>query len=281
MTGQVSPLSSVAIVDTMTLHYVGLWLDFADQRGLPSFSVSDTVAGSPEVTRALQSIEQDGGHAANSLKKGFHTLSYLIRHQIQMEYCPVSTVELLSGKIRGQAILNASKEGISEQMWSRFRQEDVRRWTSNEELERIDSSVAGIFSKLDDLSLGISRTSPGQADAVMRMAEKVAGLVYVSTIDCVIYASALVAAADYIVTSDSYFRKLVNNIREPSGNERYLNARSKLTSFIKGENDEISLEIDLPKAFGLEADGTPRPNLLGTGHTGDGSRHSGDSASAV
>ena len=212
---QKSHLISVAVVDTMTIHYVGLWLAFAEQHDLPM--LPDTDSQSPDSTQILGQMEQKEKHTVNALKRGFHTLSFLTKHQIQMEYCPVSTLELLSGKIRGRAILNASQEAIPERMWSRFNEKQVHERISIGDLGQAKCNVASIFSKLEDLSGGISRTNPERTDDLLTTAEEVAGLVYVSTIDCVIYASALVAAADYIVTSDDYFKQLVNNIKDPRG----------------------------------------------------------------
>ena len=257
---QESPLISVAVVDTMTIHYVGLWLAFAEQHGLPLLPDTDTDSQSPDSTQILGQIEQKGER--NALKRGFHTLSFLTKHQIQMEYCPVSTLELLSGKIRGRAILNASQEAIPERMWSRFHEKQVHERISIRDLGQARCNVASIFSKLEDLSGGISRTNPERTDDLLTTAEEVAGLVYVSTIDCVIYASALVAAADYIVTSDNYFKQLVNNIKDPRGDALYQEAKAKLTTFIGGERDQLPIEINLPKAFELELNGRPNPNPM-------------------
>ena len=67
-------------------------------------------------------------------------------------------------------------------------------------------------------------------------------------IDSIIYASAVAAGADYLITADGYLKETANNIRN-SPDQRYEEIRRQFNDLIGEVILETSGEFALPHAF--------------------------------
>ena len=71
----------------------------------------------------------------------------------------------------------------------------------------------------------------GPMREVWDVAREIIGLLYVSIEDCIIFADALVTSATYLLTADSYLRKIVNRMHNP-GNKHDKNTRREISEHV-------------------------------------------------
>lgn len=211
----------VVFLDTNALHYLSLFIGFARDNG---FTVTDI--GHENLARRIDQ-EDEAGYKI-SLWSGHKIVAFVIRTDAQIEFSHVSMVELLSGRIKGAAILNLAKEGVPERMWSTISEIEIRE-RSESDLPGIKARVGELPSVLNEWNIVFGASSAkNEAIDVLELAMEVVGLVYMSAVDSIVYANAIAARADYLVTGDNYLRRTVNLIHNPSGSERYQQIKQAL-----------------------------------------------------
>lgn len=211
----------VVFLDTNAIHYLSLFIGFARDNG---FTVTDI--GHENLARRIDQ-EDEAGYKI-SLWSGHKIVAFVIRTDAQIEFSHVSMVELLSGRIKGAAILNLAKEGVPERMWSTISEIEIRE-RSESDLPGIKARVGELPSVLNEWNIVFGASSAkNEAIDVLELAMEVVGLVYMSAVDSIVYANAITARADYLVTGDNYLRRTVNLIHNPSGSERYQQIKQAL-----------------------------------------------------
>ena len=206
------PLRKVVFLDTNILHYVGLYVSRANERRLFPF---DGDAASAE--KQLSSIKE--GHLAKSLRKGLRVVTALRRDDVYVEYSTASELELLAGRAKGAAIQKAAAEGIPDRMWSNLGEKGIAERLLASDLTRIAGGVDRLGEMLQDAGIKATVSNTDRGRDVLAIAKEVTGLVYLSVIDSVIYAEAIAAQADQIISADEYLRKTVNRIKEDASPE--------------------------------------------------------------
>ena len=83
---------------------------------------------------------------------------------------------------------------------------------------------------------------------MFELAKDTAGLVYLESADNIIYANAIVAGADYVITKDGYLEKTINRIK--TGQHPYDEIRNRLRPLIARITLEAPDDITLPEAAG-------------------------------
>ena len=199
----------VVFLDTNALHYMHLYLTFASDENLYPFCPHDGSAD--EARQHLRTVAS--GNLRSSLSKGLEAIVDLSTTDSQVEYSPVSELELIAGRARGRAIVKTATEGIPDRMWTRFHGEEISSRLNTEDLVEIGANIASLSTLLDEAGVQATVSDPDRVSDVFDLAKRVGSLVYVGFADSVIYASALVAGADYLITFDDYLRKTVNRIR--------------------------------------------------------------------
>ena len=106
--------------------------------------------------------------------------------------------------------------------------------------------MEGLGPALERAGIPATVSDPDRTRDVLDLAKGIAGLVYLGMAASVIHASALVAGADYLITTDTYFRKTVNRIR--TGQEPYDEAKWKLRDRIAQTTLVRPVDIALPEA---------------------------------
>lgn len=222
----------VAFLDTNALHFMRLYLDYCKKEKLrPDLSSEIDVS---TIEKRLKEDKSDQTLKA-SIRKGMKTIEWLLSQGLQVEYSPVSELELISGLARGRALQAAAAEGIPDRMWGRVSDDDIQRRVTAEELESIGGRVKELPDELDEI--GISKLPPAEYRDVWELSKSLAEIIYLSPNDSVIYASALYVRAEYLITRDAYFKKMANKIRD-SEKPRFRGVRKQVQSIV----DKISLE---------------------------------------
>lgn len=218
---------TVLFLDTNSLHYLDLFIRFSEENDL----IGETNRGI--VGQRIDSLADED--YKEGIQCGCNIVHFALQEDALLECSPVSKIELLAGRVKGAVIANAAKEGIPDRMWSRIYEREIRDRSIAQDLKQIRTRVDDLGSVIDrwDVTLvygsGVSRTMD-----VLELASVVVGMVYMSTADSIVYASAIAAKADYFITGDSYLRETVNLIHNPSNRPRYLNVQGQLQALSDG-----------------------------------------------
>ena len=167
-----------------------------------------------------------------SLRKGHALVAFVLREDIQVEYSYFSMVELLCGRIRGAAVMGLAREGAPERMWRNISERQIYE-RSVRDLPSINARVEALPGALSDWNIVFGTRS--QSGDVLQLARHIVSLVYMSAADGVVYAEAVIARADYLVTDDAYLRETAELIRNPGRNGRFRNIGKELASLGYGE----------------------------------------------
>ena len=250
-------ISRVAFLDTNTLHYIRLYLSHAKKNNLYPFGSDQDIT---ELKPNLENVSDDV--LRNSFKRGMETIRFIadedrIEH---VEYAAVSELELFSGMAKGKALIKTAHDSPPHRMWNRIQEKYIQDRLSPADLDEVSSSVNGLTSLLGESAIAVRSDHKERTRDVLELAKGISSLVYMEPMDGVIYASALIAQADFLFTSDGYLRDTVNRIRD--GNDvRYREINQRLKERI----NQITLwpadEVMLASAHQITADGTPKPEL--------------------
>ena len=249
----------VAFLDTNTLHYIGLYLCHAKKNTLYPW-----IAGAR--TKDVDAARDNVGDFADdklkrSLKRGLETVHVLLIHNLQAQYSPASELELLAGKTRGEAILSAAKEGIPDRMWTHFYEDEVRSRLNLADMKAISETVQRLSVTLEDSGVAVKANVQDRKQDALYLAKEINGVVYMEPMDSIIYASSIVAGADYFVTADESLRKTINCIYDGGSDPSY----ERINKGLKKRVSAILLhdpdEIDLPRAFTVTPTGMLRPDV--------------------
>ena len=221
---ELSENRTVAYLDTNSLHYLDLFMGYVQESG---FSVDDI--GSEVLTRQLEQVGEIGYR--RSLQNGCRIISFVLQEDAQVEFSQVSKIELLCGRVRGAVIANAAKQGVPDRMWSRIGEQEIRDGSNESDLEKISRRIDDLGSMLEGSGIVIGVASEGQRVLdVLELAAVIVRHVYMSVTDSMVYASAIAARADLLITGDGYLFHTVNLIHNPSGRTRYEVVQKNLES---------------------------------------------------
>ena len=252
-------LRKVVFLDTNTLHYIGIYLEYAKEKGLFPMGSKDTAKEKEAAAENVNNLAEVA--VRKSLKRGLETVDFLSRQDVYVQFAPVSELELLTGRTRGKAIMSAAREGVPDRIWSRFREGEIRERVSLTELEEIKDGVYELTSMLEESGVAVKTGGRDQTSELLELAKGINGLVYLEPVDSIIYASSLVAQADYLLTADGYLKQTVNYICGPGSEPRYDEIRKKLQELISQIILGNPYDVELPSAYTVTAGGEVQPNF--------------------
>lgn len=219
-----SKIQEIAFWDTNTLHFVDVYLQHAKKKGF--FPYSD-----PTISQSKADVRSaTNDNVKRAYENGSAALAFCRKKDLRISYSPVSELELIVGRARGKALLTAAKENMPDRMWSRFRDEDINRRLTPADLAMTASRVDDLASRLRNLDINVIEGAESRVTETWALARKLLSVVYMSVNDALIYASALLERARYVVTFDAYLRKTIN--RCCRGNE---SVRDSITDVLGGE----------------------------------------------
>lgn len=228
----------VVFLDTNALHYVLLYLMYAEERSLYPFAPEEDAF--VEAEKHLDNVQETSLN--RGLQQGLNIVSSLSGSDMDVlvEYSPISELELIVGRARGKTTLKLAEEGVPERMWSKISEKEINSRLDIEDLINVKAGVDEIGKKLEKAGIQATSSDPERMRDVLELAKEIAGLVYLESADNVIYANAIVAGADYVITKDRYLKKTINRIR--TGQHPYDKVRNRL---LKDSDD-----VTLPEAQG-------------------------------
>lgn len=242
-------LRKVVFLDTNVLHYVGLYLSRAKDHGLFPFGGDDAAA-----EEYLEDMTE--ADLSTPLGKGLRVARSLLRDNPRVEYSTASELELLVGRARGKAIEKAAAERVPDRMWTRLGDKDIGERLLASDLTQIAEGVDRLGGMFQDAGIDATVSNSERGREVLAIAKEVLGLVYLSVIDSVIYAEAIAAQADQIISADDYLRKTVHRIKEDTSPE---GTRARLQRRVAVLLSRDPGSVTLP-------DAEPLPSKGGKGH---------------
>ena len=196
----------VAFLDTNVLHFMSLYLGRAKTRRLYPLE-GDIAAANVYLDTVTDKKLRE------SLTKGLDAVVYLSNGDFRVEYQLLSEFELMGGRARGRAIEKAAKEGIPDRMWGQFGDAEIGARLIPVDLADIRAEVDELVPALNHAGVDAAISDRRRTREVLDIARHVAGLVYMSVMDSIIYASALVAEADHLISYDTYLSATANRIK--------------------------------------------------------------------
>lgn len=251
-------LQKVAFLDTNTLHYIGLYLEYAKEKDLFPFGSEAMQGEKDDAIREVHSLAE--ADLRKSLKRGLQTFDFLLTQDVQVQYATVSELELLNGRTRGRAVMSAAKEGVPDRMWSRIRGEEIRERISLEDMAETKKGIDRLSLLLEESGVAVRAREGEQTRDALELAKSINGLVYVDAMDSIIYASALLARSDFLMTGDDYFKNTVNLIHHGNG-KRYEEINKRLKCLVSQITFETTDQVELPSAHSISVRGTAQPQL--------------------
>ena len=271
MTNRSMDTQHVAFVDTNILHYVKLYLQFAEKHDL--FPVKRRGDDRLQIAEAIERTEQESeDDLGRSLLNGLAFVHMARLGNVQIQFASISELELMTGRMRGRALLRAASEGLPDRMWNRFRAKEIRRRLSVGDARRIMRDVEDLSISLGEVGLSVHRQDGGDHAFVVEVAKAVAGAVYMDPVDCIVYSSSIVAQAEQLFTGDGYLRQTVNLIANFEDQGKYRDVRGWVVTRLRevmgwGEDSDVVL----PTGVGLNRIRKKLKNELrdDPGHLGD------------
>ena len=205
-------LRKVVFLDTNVLHYVGLYLSRAKEHRL--FPFGNDAAAAEDYLKTMTEVD-----LAGSLGKGMRVVRSLLRDNPRVEYSRASELELLVGRARGKAIEKAAAERVPDRMWTRLGDKNIGERLLASDLTKIAEGVDRLGGLFQDAGIEATVSNTERGRDVLAIAREVLGLAYLSVIDSVIYAEAIAAQADQIISADEFLRNTVHRIKEDTSPE--------------------------------------------------------------
>lgn len=262
----------VGFLDTNVLHFVSLYLQFARTNDL--FPLEQEDGGGERVRDAVRRTKEESERGwRESLQDGLGVVYRARKEQIQIRYASVSELELMAGRMRGRALLRAADEGLPERMWTKFREEEIRRRLSAADATAIMAEVDSVATDLKAAGVLVDPGDTRDTRCILELAKTVTGLIYLQPADCIIFSAALVAQADELYTTDGYLRGTVNRISNPQGSDQQ-EVKEQVTERLASLMGWAEKEVTLPTARKIRQFLPPVTKIAGS--TGDARLEAGD-----
>ena len=149
-------------------------------------------------------------------QKGVRALAFLRKKDARIQYSPISELELSAGRLKGKAVEALAKEQVPDRMWSNLVTNDrqVAARITQRNCRDIRSGIDKLVSRLGKVDIEVMKDNSGPIGEVWDIANGITGILYMTPADCIIFASALAASAEYLLTNDGYLREVVNRVRQ-------------------------------------------------------------------
>ena len=186
-----------------------------------------------QVSRALRQLakvltEKKDRRLLVGYQSGVRALAFLRLREARVQYSPVSELELSMTRTQGSALVAAAREQIPGRIWSKLvtSEEQVKLWVKSHDLHEIRRGIEGLVKRLKEVHIEVTESSERMRE-IWDVARGITGLLYLSVEDCIIFASALVVSAEYLLTVDGYLKTIVNTVHNPR-NKGDINVQEKL-----------------------------------------------------
>ena len=251
-------LRPTIFLDTNALHYISSYLRLARGKRLPPFESGKNYE---QVRVSLRrSVPQS---IADMLLRGAETLAFL-QQQVNEQDAVIYTsrfakAEVIYGVLEGQAHARMAREGLPYRMRQRagVLSELVSMYLRGQHYKQVIGEWDGFLTELHTQGAIQIEYAEDNTDfsQIAEVAEFIQSRIFIDVIDSWMYACALVMQAERIITFDSYFKRVINRLHNPSKDaQKWRRLRKDLLSKTKRllpEESENTGPLILPKVSSL------------------------------
>ena len=250
------------LIDTNVFHYIFLCFQYYAKNNTPKSNSSED-------------------NLSQGLIKGEQTLKWLEKQsEAEIYYSEFTRLEMMQGLLRGKSILNMAKQQSLYRMRSNISDEEIQKNLKECDFKEIAESIENIEDKLekitgDELAIEIGKSKcilpaiyacdGNDFPSIMDLCKVILSNIYITSVDCYIYASSVMLNAEFLITSDRYLAMTVNKIyanNKTGGikNPEYGPVMKAIKAFmVKDEQmtQEDSDKFIFPQAFNPQAPKDP------------------------
>ena len=201
------------VLDTNLLHSLRLYLAYADQQGrYPDPDAEWSGEGAQRPAELEEKSLREG------LIAGGRTFHFLKDNDGELVRCPAVELELLRLGALARAQGNAMRSPLGpNRVWTRLDEATVNWWLSVETRQSMVEDIEATFDTLAQEGIQVSELRPSESGDAVYLARQMMTVVYMGTLDSIVYAQALVVGAGHLLTRDGPFRRIVNRMHNPEG----------------------------------------------------------------
>ena len=199
------------VLDTNVLHDLRLYLAFAhDTESYPYHDVRWTQTHGRLPSNVAEKRLQ------GALRRGGLALYFLKENDAELFRCSPVELELLRLDAFARAQGNAmSSSLVGGRWWTHIPDADVNWWLAAQDRQSVVAGLEHTFATLEGFGIRVSGLDQGDSFDVVQLARQIMTIVYMDTLDCIVYAHALVVGATHLLTSDKAFGNLIRRFRKP------------------------------------------------------------------
>lgn len=241
-------LSPTLFLDTNGIHYLRLSVSLAETNG------QKIIGMDLDRFRILLKSADIPKHSADHYERGFNIGRYLAKRakddRACAQYAPVSGFELLCGGLRGSAIVNAASGHVPHRWYSRMGEAELLHYLHPGDFEKNYSDCLS----MPDLFQGQLGFTLGEADErelgrVFELSKSILKATYLELGDCLVYASAMLARAEAVITCDAHLANVIRWVHTPP------EAKSEFAEQFKRANriilDGLAAILEVPPSQAL------------------------------
>jgi len=245
-------------LDTNALHYMFSYLRYAKDLGLPPYKEKNWDEAKEALRNKLPRKITD------NIMNGAKTLAFL-QKQTQEQEAAIYTSrfaksEILCGSFEGLAHARLAREGTIYRMRQPLEtlSELVSMYLEASDSENVVREWDEMLSLLEEKDRIIIEFAENDTNfrQIADIAEFLQSKVFVDVLDSWMYGCAFAIQADQVITFDHYFRKIINKLANPSGDEDWENLKNEMFDRLQGLFGVVDVEIGISFPY------SPRPNKL-------------------
>jgi len=190
----------VVFLDTNAVHYATLALSFASVHGVDLATV--------DIAAFKATVKAQRLGAEEYYEKGAWIIRYLIRRSgenAEYYYSPVTGLELLCGGLRGEAVKRAANIGVPNRWFTRLSEDEICTHLEPDGYAHVQTQRTNVETLFQ--AVGITLNERQLNFEVWQLARTIMENIFIDVQDCVIYASALAAQANELITTDGFVYK--------------------------------------------------------------------------
>ncbi len=243
------------LIDTNIMHSIGLYYEALKEHTWPEEHRSISTKKPKDFRRVVSRLRQDYSdeELSGAVIQGMGAISLIRDEGLRPISCAIVDIEMLRVLARGQAIVSAARRGLQPRMWTRTNDYWVDSHLEQGDWEQLGKRYTIIIEGMEWHGITRIEELSGGSRGMLAVASALARIVYMETVDTLIYATAISEKAGQLITRDGILRGIANAFRNPSGEEQN-RMREEFEREYKEEN------VKYPLAFCIGTNGQPQPD---------------------
>ena len=212
------PIAPILFLDTNGIHYLRLSVSLAEKEGRKILDMD--LDGFETLVKDAKIWKHSGAYYVRGFRIAHYLATRAKKHDARVQYAPVSGFELLCGGLRGSAIINAARGRVPHRWYSRLGEAELLHYLRPDDFDKNYSDCLS----MPELFQGQLGFTVGEADErnlgrVFELAKSILNSTFLELGDCLVYASAMLARAEAIITCDGHLANVIRLVHTPSGED--------------------------------------------------------------